>query len=434
MDEDNGSQMNKRLFIVFLLGFSSGLPLALVSSTLQAWFAESGMSVMITGALSLISFPYVYRFFWAPLLDRYSLCRLGRRRSWIIFMQICLLSGFNVLAWMTPEQSPVLMAVIAFILACCSATQDVAIEAHRTEYLPVKEYGLGASLAVFGYRIALLLSGGLALIIADYYGWPCTYRTMGFLMGMGMLAIIMSSEPSRITEKPSSLIQNFVLPIKELWWRQGIIALLLFIFFFKAGEAFTSTTSGIVMPFLIQGLGFSVGTIGFVNKIIGIISVLIGGLLAGLILMRCSLYRSLMIFGLLQALTNVTFVILAMSGKNFSLLILAVVSDNFATGMGTTALVVFLMRQVNQKYTGTQLSILVAFSSLPRILSGPFAASVQMYIGWVNLYELSVVIALLFIPFLLRIRKQIEEFETMDSKYPEHKSQETLKAYSNPQR
>lgn len=425
--------MNKRLFIVFLLGFSSGLPLALLSSTLQAWFAESGMSVMLTGALSLVGFPYVYRFFWAPLLDRYSLCRLGKRRSWIIFSQIFLLAGFNVLAWLSPEQSPMLMAAVALILACCAATQDVAIEAHRTEYLLPKEYGIGASLAVFGYRLALLTSGGLALIMASYYGWSLTYRWMGFFMSLGILAALLSPEPSRAPEKPLGLMQNFIFPVKDLLSRPAIAALLLFIFFFKAGEAFTSTTSGIVMPFLIQGLGFSVASIGFVNKIIGVIAVLSGGVIAGFILIRCSLFKSLMLFGLLQAVTNVAFVALAMSGKNFNLLILAVVSDNLAAGMGTTALVAFLMRQVNQQYTGTQLSILVAFSTLPRVLSGPFAAFMQMSIGWAGLYQLSVVIALLFIPFLLVIRRQVDGFKAVDTSatYPQLDPRQEVKIYSN---
>jgi len=399
--------MRKRLFIIFLLGFSSGLPLSLLSSTLQAWFADTGMSVMATGALSLVGFPYVYRFFWAPVLDRYSLFSIGKRRSWILFTQLILLLGFNWLAWLQPHQSSLLMALIAFLLACFSATQDVAIEAHRTEYLQKQEYGIGASIAVFGYRIALLISGGLALIMADYYGWSFTYRVMGLLMGVGMYAVYISPEPSLKTPKSVSLLQDFLLPVKDLLSRPSLVSLLLFIFLFKAGEAFTSTTSGIVMPFLIQGMGFSVSTIGFVNKIVGISSVLAGGIIAGLILLRYSLFNSLMWFGLLQAVTNIFFVALAMSGKDYNLLIWAVVSDNLATGMGTTALVALFMRLVNQKYTATQLSILVAFSALPRILSGPFAASVQMAVGWVGLYKISVVIALCYIPFLIRIRYQV---------------------------
>lgn len=401
--------MKKRLFIIFILGFSSGLPMALISSTLQAWFAASGMSVLMTGALSLISLPYAYRIFWAPILDRYPLFNLGKRRSWILAMQILLLLGFNLMAWFTPEQHPKLLAGLAFILACFSATQDIAIDAHRTEYLVKTEHALGASLAVLGYRVALLLSGGLALVMADKLGWAITYRCMGLLMFIGMFAIFFSKEPNAPMQKQISVAQLFVAPVKDLLARQGIIYLLAFIFCYKLGEAFTTTTSGIVMPFLIQGLGFSLETIGYINKMLGVGSILLGGLTAGFLLTRYSLYRSLFGFGLLQALTNVLFVALAVVGKNALLLSVAVFCDNFVAGMGSTALVALFMRLVNKEFTGTQFSILVALSTLPRIFSGPIAASLQMLIGWVGLYQLSILFALSFIPFLILLKKQIEE-------------------------
>ncbi len=401
--------MNKRLFIVFILGFSSGLPMALISSTLQAWFAYSGMSVLATGALSLVSLPYAYRIFWGPIVDRYSLFSLGKRRSWVLTMQILLLIGFNCMAWFSPEQHPKLLAFFALALACFSATQDVAIDAHRAEYLPQTEHALGASLAVFGYRLALLLSGGLALIMAEQLGWAITYRFMGFVMIIGMLAILFSKEPSIEVKEKSNFVVSFIAPVKELFARPGVIYLLLFIFCYKLGEAFTTTTSGIVMPFLIQGLGFSLETIGYVNKMLGLGAILLGGLTAGILLTRYSLYRSLFFFGLLQALTNVFFVALAIYGKNVTLLSVAVFSDNFAAGLASTALVALFMRLVNKQFTGTQFSLLVALSTLPRILSGPIAATIQMNIGWIGLYELSILFALAFVPFLMKIKEQTKE-------------------------
>jgi len=401
--------MNQRLIIVFILGFSSGLPLALISSTLQAWYAYSGMSVLATGALSLVGLPYAYRIFWGPVLDRYSLFNLGKRRSWILSMQALLLLGFNLMAWLNPEQYPTLLAFLALVLACISATQDVAIDAHRAEYLPISEHALGASLAVFGYRLALLLSGGLALVMAGQFGWAFTYRFMGMVMVVGMLAIIFSQEPSAEINTDSSFAHSFIDPVKELIARPGIIYLILFIFCYKLGEAFTTSTSGIVMPFLIQGIGFSLETIGYINKMLGIGSILLGGLTAGFILMRYSLYCSLFFFGMLQALTNLLFVALAMVGKSVVLLSVAVFFDNFAAGLGSTALVALFMRIVDKRFTGTQFSIFVAFSSLPRILSGPVAASIQTSIGWVGLYKLSIILALIFIPFLILIKGQMKE-------------------------
>lgn len=398
--------MNRRLLIVFILGFSSGLPLALISSTLQAWFADSGMSVLATGSLSLLSLPYVYRIIWAPFLDRYTLLSLGKRRSWMLVMQMLLLIGFNVMAWCSPLTSPHLMVSVALLLACFSATQDIAIDAHRTEYLPSHEHALGAFLAVFGYRLALLVAGGLALILAEHLGWAVAYRAMGCLMVFGMLATLASPEPSMPQVEKTNLMQSLVLPIKELLSRQRILLLLLFIFFYKLGEAFTTTTSGIVMPFLIQGLGFSLDSIAYVNKMLGICSILLGGLAAGLLLLRWSLYKALMVFGLLQAMTNLLFVILAIVGKNLPLFAIAVVSDNFAAGMASTALVALFMKLADKRFTGTQFSILAALSTLPRILSGPFAAMLQSWLGWVGLYQLSFILAFWFIPFLMLIRKQ----------------------------
>ncbi|PJD94295.1 MAG: MFS transporter [Legionella sp.] len=397
--------MIKQLLIVFLLGFSSGLPMTLVSSTLQAWFAHAGLSVLLTSSLSLISLPYLYRFLWSPLLDRYYLSSFGKRRSWMLSMQILLALGFHGMTWFSPNTSPMLMAGLALFLAICSATQDASIDAHRTEYLPKTLYGLGASIAVLGYRLAMLLGGGVALILAEYYGWIITYRVMSLLMLIGMFATYWSPEPSK-PHVANKVLADFIDPIRDLLSRPYMMSFAIFILLFKFGEAFTTSTSGIIMPFLLQGLGFSLATIGYVNKIWGVVAIIIGGLIGGLILMRWALYRVLLVFGLLQAITNMIFIALASSEHNLSLLILAVISDNFAAGMGTTAIVALLMRFVDQRFTATQFSILVGIAGLPRVFSGPIGAVLQAHFGWVGLYSISSILALGFIPFLYRLRHE----------------------------
>lgn len=395
--------MLKRLLIIFLLGFSSGLPLALITSTLQAWFASVGMSIFITGSLSLLGLPYVYRFLFGPFLDRYALFSLGKRRSWMLTMQGLLLLGFNSMAWLNPLQYPRAMALLGFFLACCSSLQDGAIDAHRTEYLPETEQALGASLAGVGYRLAMLLAGGVALFIAQHAGFPTVYRVMGGMMIIGMITALWSPEPStRITAY--SLRETFIIPFLSLWRHPGCITLVVFIFLYKWGEVFTMTTSGILMPFLIQGLGFSLDTIAIVNKIVGVGAIVLGGLLAGVLLMRWSLYRALLTFGLLQAASNLLFVILAWYGPHVPLFALAVVTDNLAAGLGSTALVALFMRIVDQRFTATQFSILVAISMIPRTLSGPVGAGIQVVIGWVGLYIVAFLLAFTFIPFLNRLR------------------------------
>jgi PAT family beta-lactamase induction signal transducer AmpG len=304
--------MKKRLSIIFILGFSSGLPLALITNTLQAWFADSGRSFLETGLLSLVGLPYIFCFILAPLVDRYPLFSIGKRRSWIALMQIILILGFNLMAWFTPLSSPMTLAWLALAMAFVSALQDIAINAHRTEYLPLKEHGLGASIAVTGYRMGLLVSGGLALIIAQSLGWAFAYRFMGFMMLFGLLAVYFSPETSAKIHEKISFYDSFIEPVRELISRPRSVFLLLFVFFYKLGEAFTTTTSGIMMPFLIQYLGFSLDTIAYVNKIIGIAAIVAGGWFAGLILLRWSLYRALMVFGLIQGLTNLLFIALAM--------------------------------------------------------------------------------------------------------------------------
>lgn len=412
--------INKRLWIVFLLGFSSGLPLSLVGSTLQAWFSDVGVSVLGTGMLSLLGLPYAYRIFWGPFLDRYSLTSLGKRRSWMLMSQILLLLGFNFLAWFSPSSHPKIIAAIAVMLACVSATQDMAVEAHRTEYLLNREQGVGASVAVFGYRIALLISGGLALILAQHVGWSVTYRVMGFIMLIGVLASYSSEEPSLKDTAQMTLSGSFVEPLKELMSRKGIFSLFMFILFYKLGEAFTATTSGIVMPFLISGIGFPLETIGYVNKVGGVGAVILGGLAAGFVMMRWSMLSALFFFGLLQAITNVLFVALAISGKNIPLFAIAVIFDNFAAGMGTTAIVALFMRVVDKRFTATQFSLLAAIGTLPRIFSGPFAAILQSWFGWVGLYQISVILALGFIPFLYKCRHLISREPEMHQDDTEH--------------
>lgn len=399
--------MKQRLFIVLLLGFSSGLPLSLITGTLQAWYASSGMSVLATGALSLIGLPYAYRVFIGPVVDRYALFAMGKRRSWILSTQVLLLLAFLAMSFLSPQHNPGLLAAVAFLVACLSATQDLAIEAHRVEFLPTSEHGIGASIASFAYRIAMLVSGGLALIMAEAMGWVFTYRCMALGMLVGIFAIVFSKEPTSEIQQHDSLRRAYLEPFKEFFSRPGVLYLLAFVLLFKSGEVFTTTISGIVMPFLIQGLGFSLSTIGYVNKIVAVFAIVLGGLLAGLVLLRYSLFRALLVFGVFQALTNLLFVALAMVGKNTSLLVVAVFSDNFAAGLGATALVALFMRLTDKRFTGTQFSLLVAFSSLPRIVSGPLAALIQMHLGWVGLYQLSVFIALLFIPFLYKIKALI---------------------------
>ena len=392
--------MIKRFFVVFLLGFSSGLPLALLTGTLQAWFALSGSSVLLVSSLSLIGLPYNYRFLWAPLLDHYRLTRLGRRRSWMLLMQLMLLAGFNAMVWFSPASSPQLIIAIASLLACCSATQDVAVDAQRAEYLLDSEKAFGVSLANLGYRLALVLVGGGSLLIAHYGGWVLVYRLMGLLMLTGVVATLWSEEPPSPRTANTSLMVSFRLPVQAFFARKRLVILLLFVLSYKLGEAFTASTSGVVMPFLIQGIGFPLHLIAVINKVLGVVAAISGSLFAGVLLMHWSLYRALLVFGLLQSFSCVLFVVLASVGYNVPLFCLAVLAENFAAGLCSVALVSFFMQIIDKNYTATQFALLVALAFLPRTFAGPLAGAIQSRWGWVGLYELVSLGALLFLPLL----------------------------------
>ena len=402
-----------RFLVIFIFGISSGLPLMLLTSTLQAWFASTGQSILFTGMISLVGLPYLFRSLWSPWIDRIA-GPLGRRRSWILAMQLLLGVGFVLMSFFQPQVASYQMIMLACILALFSATQDAAIDAHRTEYLSSTQFGLGASLATLGYRLAVLVSGGLALMLADFLGWHQTYLLMAAAFIPMLFTTFISEEPDRVacfsaecSEEESPYIQTYLMPFKTLWQQSGIILLLAFIFFYKLGEAFTSSTSGIVIPFLVQGLHFSLINIGLIHKIGGLICTIIGGLCAGIILLRVTLYRALLIFGCCQIIANGFFVALALVGKNILLLIIAVCLDNFATGLCTTALVVLLMRRADKRFTATHLSLLIAFASLPRVLSGPLGAFIQSLWDWSGVYLIGLLFSLLFIPFLLKLKETL---------------------------
>jgi PAT family beta-lactamase induction signal transducer AmpG len=384
-------RLDKRhFFIVFFLGFSSGLPFTLVGTTLAAWYAYNGLDIMHIGMLTLIGQPYIYKFLWAPFLDKAFFRKMGKRRGWIATTQFLLVMTIISLAFFTPEKHPFLIAFIALCIAFISATQDIAIDAYRADILLPHERGLGATLAVFSYRLATLVSGALALIWAEHYGWSSTFIILALTLLPSIAVNLVSPEPSKKMAIPVS----FITPFKALLKRERALSIFLFIFLYKLGEAFTSTSSGITMPFLIQGLGFDLTTIGLTGKGIGIIATILGSFIAGFLMLKVRLYRALMVFGVFQALTNLLFVLLAYVGKKLSLLVIAVLFDNLSAGMGMTALIAFLMAWSDKRYTASQFALLSAISALPRMISGPIAAVIQMSFGWVTLFSFSFISAL----------------------------------------
>ena len=411
------SLANRRVVAVFFLGFASGLPLALAGGTLQAWMAVEGVDLKTIGFFSLVGLPYAFKFFWAPLLDRYALPFLGRRRGWILGTQLALMILIVMLGFTSPKDTPWLVALFALLLTFTSASQDIVFDAYRTDVLREKERGLGAAVSVTGYRIAMLASGALALILAGPLGWRLTYLLMAGLMLIGTMATIFGPEPEETVRPPQSLKEAISGPLIEFFSRPAAWAFLALIILYKIGDAFAGS---LTTAFLIRGPGFSIGEVGAINKGLGLMATIIGALYGGVMLARLGLYRSLMIFGILQAISNLSFMVLAYAGKVYSIMVAAVAFENLAGGMGTAAFVAFLMALCDHRYTATQFALLSALASLGRIFVGPPSGYLSHEVGWVVFFFVTFLAALPGLALLYKMRRNIlslEHFQDADDKY-----------------
>lgn len=397
-----------RIAAVLLLGFSSGLPLALTGSTLQAWLTVSGADIMTIAWFSWIGIPYLLKFLWSPLMDRFVPPFLGRRRGWMLLTQLALVAGIAGMAISPPTAKLWLLGCLALWVAFASASQDIVIDAYRTDLLSAPERGMGAAVSVFGYRVAMLASGGLALILADRIGWRQTFFVMAALMAVGIATSLVAPEPEVRVTPPRSLREAVVEPLKDLLSRPGALQLLALIALYKFGDALAGT---LTTAFLIRGVGFSLTDVGTINKVLGLASLLAGGLVGGVLLVRMSLTRALLLFGVLQAVSNLSFAILAWAGKSYPLLVFAVGFENFASGMGTAAFVAFAMALCNHSFSATQYALLSALAALGRILFGPVTGGIVETVGWANFFVLTFVAALPGLWLVWRMRAQIAAVE-----------------------
>lgn len=401
--------LNKRnLLITFLLGFSSGLPLALTASTLQAWFTVTGMSIVVIGSVGLIGQPYVLKFLWAPLMDRWIPPLLGRRRGWLLITQLALLLGIAGMTLADPNLSPYLLMSLAFLVAFLSASQDIAVDAYRTDILTPEERGLGSTLYMWGYRIAMLVSGGVALAIAQHYGWRATYLLMASLMIVGLIATWFAETP--VTDKQTQYLEPFtfkaavIYPFKDFLTRKSSILILIFILLYKLGDALSVS---LTTPFLVRGLGFSLTTVAVVNKGIGFAATMAGLFIGGLLMARVSLWRSLFYFGLLQAAAILSLLQLSLLGPHYGFLVFTIALDNFCNALGSVAFVALLMSLCNPNYTATQFALLTAFASVGRVFIGPVAGMIASHFNWPTFFIISLLMCLPGLALLWYLRQDI---------------------------
>lgn len=397
--------MNRRLAVMLPLGFASGLPLALTAGTLQAWLTVEGVDLKTIGIFTLVGLPYTLKFLWAPVMDRIVPPWLGRRRGWMLLTQLCVALGLALMAMTSPRTHPERLAAYALLVAFLSASLDIVFDAYRTDTLQPHERGLGAAVWVNGYRIALLVAGAGALWLADSVGWPTAYLVMAAVMLAGVAIIIASPEPTRLAAPPKSLGEAVGAPLREFFSRPQALGFLAVIVLYKLGDAFASSLQ---TAFLIGGMGFSATEVGAV-KGLGIFATLFGALLGGVIMTRSSLVPSLLLFGLLQALSNLGFAILAAVGKSTAILTVVVVIENVTGGMGTAAFVALVMSLCDPRYTATQFALLSSLEALGRVFAGRPSADLVDMMGWAQFFVVTLVVALPGIWAVWRLRHHIEQ-------------------------
>ena len=504
-----------RLVAVTVLGFASGLPLALTGQAMQAWLTADGLDIATIGFLSLVGLPYTFKFLWAPLMDRFEPPWLGRRRGWLVLTQLALAGALVWMAATPPNASLGAFAMLAGLVAWLSASQDVVVDAYRTDLLPADERGLGSSLTVLGYRLAMIVSGGLAFIWVDAkqgggWSWPEVYRLMaGFMVAaavvsalalprlvraavpatvarhdlLGFLAVVVAvavgvgvttqlfsplaraaivplfegsgvapnlrarwadvaalvaglalTVPLVVVAARRARFETFLGGLGSYFAQPGALAFLAFIVLYKLPDAFAGA---LLTPFLLQAMQYTTAEVGVVNKVIGLWLTIGGALVAGLFMLRLGLWRSLLVFGVLQMLGNLGFWWLAVHGKGAlpgllipafdwgfvklaeatpvdGGLLMAIAAENVTSGMGTAAFVAFLMSLCNLRFSATQFALLSAFASVGRVWVGPVAGVLAQSIGWPAFFIVSTVAAVPALALLVWLRPAVRLLDRRD--------------------
>jgi MFS transporter, PAT family, beta-lactamase induction signal transducer AmpG len=377
---------------LLLLGFGSGLPLYLTSRTLQAWMANADVDLGKIGLFSLVALPYSLKFLWAPLMERYVPPFLGRRRGWLVVTQIALMVAIAAMSWQNPQQDLQFLAINALLIAFFSASQDIVVDGYRTDVLAEREIGTGAGIYVAGYRTALIVSGALALFLADRIPWPSVYVLMAALMLIGVFATLWAPEP-QVSPPPERLIDAVIRPVREMISRLGLgklVLILVFIVLYRYGDALAGS---MVTPFLLEQK-FTQTEIGLVLGVMGLIASIVGALAGGAVVSRVGINRALWIFGITQAASNLAYFGLAQAGKSFPLMMLAINIENLCGGLAIAALFAFLMSICSQQFSAPQYALLSSLMAASgNVLAAP-AGQIAKTVGWSTFFLLTLGAAL----------------------------------------
>jgi PAT family beta-lactamase induction signal transducer AmpG len=395
-----------KMLAILLLGAASGFPNQLTESALQAWLKDGGATNTTIGLMSYVAWPYLLKPLWAPLIDRYPLPFLGRRRGWILAMQIALAAGIALFALQNPASSLAPIAVCAVAIVFFSATQDIAIDAYRTDVAAPSERGLAAAATNLGYRSAAWTASALALVIAGAVGWRAAFLLLAGIMLLFCVATVWAPS-SHNDYRPRSLRESIVEPLRELLGTPSALTLLLVVLLFKVGDAFANK---LFTPFMMD-VGFTKIEIGLIVKALFTASALVGSVLGGILMVRLGLLRSMLAFGVLQALSNLLYCALAVAGKSYSIMAAAVIIEHIAGAMGGIALVALIMALCDARYTAFQYALLSALALLPRYSLGYPAGWIADHGGWYVYFVASFALALPGLAIVWWKRRQIEALD-----------------------
>ena len=399
---------SRKLLILLLMGFASGLPYPLTHGTLQAWMKQANLTLEDIGYLStIIAYPYALKFIWAPFLDRYLPPFMGLRRGWLMITQLVLVVLFAAIGFTSPSDSLKMFTGIALLISFFSATQDIVIDAYRVEILDEKERGFAMPPAILGYRLALIVAASLALYWADDYSWQTVYLLMAGFMAIGLATTIYCEEPAIHREPKKNLKEAMFLPFKDFLSRPYCYEILAFVLLYKFGEILATS---LTTPFMME-IGFTLKEIGVVTKGVGFIATIAGATIGGAIMLRMTLYKSLWLFGFVQSISTLTYYILAEVGKSAWFMATAIAVENFCLGMATSAFTAFLMTLCNTKYTATQYALLTSILALVNTNASAISGYLVSKMGWSHFFIFCILATLPGLLLLLRFKKWTEPVE-----------------------
>ncbi len=406
------SILNRRMLICIFTGFASGMPLYVLISLVPAWLRTEGVGLKEIGLFSLIGLPYVWKFLWSPLLDRYSLpllfYRPGLRRSWMLSTQLLLLITIAMLGFLDPLIHLWYIAWLCLGIAFLSATQDIVLDAYRRQILPDQELGLGNSIHVNAYRVAGLVPGSLSFILSDFLPWNIVFVVTSAFVLVGTILTLSVSEPTSNHNQPATLRAAIIDPFDDFLSRQGVkqaFLILIFMLLYKLGD---SMATALATPFYLD-MGYSKTEIGFVAKNAALWPMIIGGIAGGILMLKIGINRALWLFGFVQIVSILGFALLARIGEGLWLLGLVIGFEYLGVGLGTAAFVAFIARTTNPAFAATQFALFTALTAVPRTIASATTGIIVESVGWENFFYLCTLIAVPGMILLIKVAPWSEE-------------------------